>query len=270
MKNSNYIIETKIAKGRNLEFIEKRIKRINEAVAFDTGTRELPKKSIITTLNNGKEVLFMKPGKEAFREKPNIHDMYPSVFYDGKNEVEGYAFDDIWEYLIKISIINQLTFKKVLTILYRVCYLYDHTFINETQLRYEPNEHLKDYLSKLDFSLKDGFADKFKKDEIGLIEFIHFIDLLGWNEDVKYNTLGSETFIGKNKRIGRVNTILSVISVPLMVNDFLANIIENVNYIERINVRLILSTMQKLSKSRGICVLTNRELIKYLTPFLQD
>ncbi len=210
----------------------------------------------------------MKPGKEAFRQNPNIHDMYPCVVGNGKNEVDGYAFDDIWEYLIKISIINQITFKKVLTIIYRICYLYDHSFINEKQLRYDPNEQLLDYLHKLDFSLKEGFEDKFKKEHIGLIEFLHFVDLLGWNEDVKYNTVGNEPFIGKNKRTGRVNTVLSIISVPLMVNDFLANIIENVNYIEKINVRLILSTMQKLSKSRGICVLTNKELTKYLHPFL--
>ncbi|OGU13013.1 MAG: hypothetical protein A2X61_10550 [Ignavibacteria bacterium GWB2_35_12] len=268
MDNDYKIIDTKILKGRIPDFHEKRKVRISEAILFKLGTKYKPKKTLITTLFNGKEVYFMKPGKEVFRENPNIHDMYPCIGKNGNNEVEGFAFDDIWEYLIKISIINQLTFKKVLTIIYRLCYFFDHTIIEQNKIRYNPNEKLTDYLFKLDFSLKDGFADKFKKEELGLFEFLHFIDLLGWNEDVKYNTIDSKPFIGKNKRTGRVNTILSIISVPLMVNDFLANIIENVNYIEKINVKLILSTMQKLSKSRGICVLTNRELVNYLKPFL--
>jgi hypothetical protein len=53
-----------------------------------------------------------------------------------------------------------------------------------------------------------------------------------------------------------------------MVNEFVINIIENVNYIEKINIKLILSTLQKLSKTRGICVLTNKELVMKLQSFL--
>lgn len=268
MSNLQNVLQTRIAKGRNIDYIDKRIIRIKEALTFIYGTRDEPIKTVVAELSNGKEVCFYKPGKEAFRERPNINDMYPCILSNNVNEVDSFAFDDIWEYLIKISIINQLTFRKVLIVLYRICYFYDHKLINETMLRYQPNEEIFDYIQKLDFSLKEGFEDKFKNHGLGLIEFLHFVDILGWNEDVKYNIIDSNPNIGKNKRIGRVNTILSIISVPLMVNDFLSNIIENVNYIEKINVRLILSTMQKLSKSRGICVLTNKELVKDLSPFL--
>jgi hypothetical protein len=103
------------------------------------------------------------------------------------------------------------------------------------------------------------------------MEYLNFIDLLGWNEDVKYHVKNSKPdFQDRAKNAGRVNTIISVISVPLMINDFLSNIIENVNYVEKINVRLILSTMQKLSKSRGICVLPHSTLQKYLNPYLEN
>jgi len=247
-----------------------RIKRINEAIKFKSGTIDNPVKTVITTLYNKKKVYFLKPGKETQRKIPNKFDMFPNVGKNNIDETSGFTFEVLWEYLIKISIINQITFKKVLMLLYRICYFADHKEISPNILRYKPPNEIIDYIDKLDFSLKDGFKDKFKKNEIGLHEFLHFVDILGWNEDVKYHIEnGKATFEGKySVNVGRVNTIKSIISVPLMVNDFLHNIFENVKHVERINVRLILSTMQKFSKSRGICVLSNKELLKYLKPYL--
>lgn len=265
------IIKTKIFRS-NEDFIFLRKQRVAEAIAFKGGTIENPEKIIISALPNGKESYFYKPGKETQRTVPNIHDMFPNVGSNNKSETDGFSFELIWEYIIKISIINQLTFKKVLVLLYRLCFFLDHKEIEKSKIRYFPSPEIFDYISKMDFALKDGFKDKFKKDEIGLLEFLHFIDLLGWNEDVKYHIKNAEPdFEDKSKKnVGRTNTIISVISVPLMINDFLSNIIENVKYIEKINVRLILSTMQKLSKSRGICVLSHKELQKYLNPYLEN
>lgn len=262
------IIKTKIFRSSE-KFILQRAQRIAEAIAFEGRTIENPKRHLIAVLPNGKESYFLKPGKETQRAIPNIHDMFPNVGRGNKSETEGYTFEIIWEYLIKISIINQLTFKKVLVLLYRLCFLLDHQEIESGKLRYSPSPEILDYIAKIDFALKEGFKDKFKKDEIGLLEYLHFVDLLGWNEDVKYHTKNSKPDFEDRKTAGRTNTILSVISVPLMINDFLSNIIENVNYIEKINVRLILSTMQKLSKSRGICKLSHTELQKYLDPYLE-
>lgn len=262
------IIKTKIFRSSE-KFIFQRAQRIAEAITFEGGTIANQKKHLIFTLPNGKESYFLKPGKETQRAIPNIHDMFPNVGRGNKSETEGYTFELIWEYLIKISIINQLTFKKVLVLLYRLCFLIDHKEIESGKLRYSPSPEILDYIAKIDFALKEGFKDKFKKDEIGLLEYLHFVDLLGWNEDVKYHIKNSKPDFEDRKTAGRTNTILSVISVPLMINDFLSNIIENVNYIEKINVRLILSTMQKLSKSRGICVLSHTELQKYLDPYLE-
>ncbi|MBI5327191.1 MAG: hypothetical protein HZB80_02715 [Deltaproteobacteria bacterium] len=264
------IIKTKIFRSSE-DFILKRAQRITEAIAFEGGNIANPKKHLISTLPNGKESYFLKPGKETQRAVPNIHDMFPNVGSNNKSETDGYTFEVVWECLVKISIINQLTFKKVLVLLYRLCFLLDHQEIENGRFRYLPSQEILDYIAKIDFALKEGFKDKFKKDEIGLLEFLHFIDLLGWNEDVKCHIKDAKPdFEDRSKRnVGRTNTIISIISVPLMINDFLSNIIENVNYIEKINVRLILSTMQKLSKSRGICVLSHTELQKYLNPYLE-
>jgi len=263
------VIKTKIFRSSN-DFILQREKRILEAIEFEGGTIEKPKKHLISILPNGKEVYFLKPGKETQRNIPNVHDMFPNIGINDKSETNSFSFEIIWEYLVKLSIINQITFKKVLVLLYRLCFFIDHQEIKGL-IRYSPSKELLDYISKIDFTMKEGFKDKFKKDEIGLMEYLNFIDLLGWNEDVKYHVKNSKPdFQDRAKSTGRVNTIISVISVPLMINDFLSNIIENVNYVEKINVRLILSTMQKLSKSRGICVLPHTTLQKYLNPYLEN
>ncbi|MDR0927232.1 MAG: hypothetical protein LBO69_05640 [Ignavibacteria bacterium] len=263
------IIETKIFRNTK-EYQFQREQRIIEAVSFSSGTIEKQKKHIISILPNGKETYFLKPGKETIRTNPNIYDMFPNVGKDNASETDSFSFDVIWEYLLKISIINQITFKKVLVLLYRLCYFIDHKEIAK-KIRYSPSKELLDYIDKIDFSLKDGFRDKFKKDEIGLLEFLNFVDLLGWNEDVKYHTVNNQpNFINYGKNVGRINTILSIISVPLKINDFLDNIIKNAKVIENIDIKLILSTMQTLSKSRGIYALPHSKLQEYLKPYLID
>jgi hypothetical protein len=265
------VIKTKIFKS-NKNYLSERAQRIAEAIALQGGDITEPKRHLISALPNGKQAYFLKPGKETQRAVPNIHDMFPNVGMGDTSETANFTFELIWEYLVKISILNQLTFKKVLVLLYRVCYFIDHQEDGQDKLRYLPSTELFEYIAKIDFALKEGFKDKFKSDEIGVLEFLFFIDLLGWNEDVKYHVKdGQPDFENTTRRnVGRPNTILSVISVPLMINDFLSNIIENVDHVEKINVRLILFTLQRLSKSRGIHVLSHVALQRYLSPYMEQ
>lgn len=262
------IIRTKIFRI-NANFTNQRSVRIAEAIAFESGTIENPIKTVISVLPSGKEAYFLKPGKETLRATPNIHDMFPNVGKNNQSETDGYTFEIMWEYLIKISIINQITFKKILVLLYRLCSLLDHQEVETGKLRYSPSKDLSDYIGKIDFSLRDGFKDKFKTEEIGLWEYLYFIDLIGWNEDVKYHVKDSiPNFKTVNKRKGRVNTILTIICAPLMISNFIQDIIQKTKNYGIIDVKLITSTIQKFTKSRGICVLSNRDLLEYLQPYL--
>ena len=264
------IINTKIFKS-NKDFILTRAKRIEEAIAFEGGTIEKQKKHLISSLPDGKESYFFKPGKETLRKVPNVYDMAPNVGAKGISETENWTFEKVWEYLIKISIINQITFKKVLVLLYRNCFLLDHQEIKKGKFRYLPSTEISEYIDKIEFGLKDGFMDKFRTKEIGLLEYLHFIDLLGWNEDVKYHIVkGKPDFIKYDKKVGRVNTILSVISAPLMISNFILDIIHKTEQKGIIDVKLITTTIQMFAKSRGICVLANKELLKHLTPYLKN
>jgi hypothetical protein len=263
MTAHDIIVETKIFKS-NKDFIHQRSLRIAEAITFKSGTIERPKKTLISVLPNGKESYFLKPGKETLRAKPNIHDMFPNVGSNNKSETDGYTFEIMWEYLIKISIINQITFKKVLVLLYRLCFLLDHQEIKTGKLRYSPSKDLSDYIDKIDFSLMDGFKDKFKTEELGLWEYLHFIDLFAWNEDVKYHIVeGKPDFKKHDKKIGRVNTILSVINVPLIIDGFLRT-----NYYDNIDVKLLLSTFVEPREPKNYWEISNEQLVKYARPYL--
>lgn len=100
---------------------------------------------------------------------------------------------------------------------------------------------------------------------------MHFIDLLGWNEDVKYHIVdGKPDFKKFPPKAGRVNTILSVISAPLLISNFIFDIIYKTEHKGIIDVKLITQTIQMFAKSRGICVLTNKELLNQLTPYLEN
>lgn len=261
------IIETRIFRS-NKDFLDARRRRIDEALSFQGGSRENPKKHVISTLPNGKEAYYKKPGKEAFQKAPNIHDMSVWVGKNDANEFESYTFEDIWAYLVECSMNNQSLLKKILTLLYRLCYFLDHLPDTHGNLRYSPSKKMRDYIDKIDLDVQRGFKDKFKKKGEGILEYLHFIDLLAWNEDVKYYTKNDGNFSMKDKNVGRPNTIISVISMPLMINDFMSNIIENAKDVGKINVRLILTAMQQLSKSRGVCVLSHEKLRQYLSPHL--
>jgi hypothetical protein len=257
----------------NKEFRNRRIKLIEEAIAFEGGTIQNPIKHIISSLPNEKASYFLKPGKEAQRKKPNIYDMTPNVGVTSEaSEAANWTFENIWEYLIKISIFSQATFKKVLVILYRICFLIDHKEDGNGNLRYLPSKEILDYINNIEtFVLKDSFMDKFKTKEIGLLEYLHFIDLLGWNEDVKYHIVdGKPDFIKYKLRVGRINTILSIISAPILISNFIIEIIDKTEKKGIIDVKLITSTIQIFTKTRGMCVLSNKDLARTLSPYLEN
>jgi hypothetical protein len=255
------------SRSNSKDFIEKRTKLIEEAINFPRGTFESQIKTVIFKLNNGKEAYFLKPGKETLRKTPNVHDMLPCVAGD----FDKWAFEQIWEYLIKISIIQQASFKKVLVLLYRLCYYIDHEVVNN-KLRYQPPTQILEYINNLEkFVLKDGFQEKFKTAEVELLEFLYFVDLLAWNEDIKYHSNENKAdFTEQNKKnVGRVNTILTIISAPILISKFINNIIENTKTNGVIDVKLITTTIQKFTKTRGLCVLSNPQLLEFLQPYLE-
>ncbi|GAB6394767.1 MAG: hypothetical protein MdMp024_1079 [Bacteroidales bacterium] len=89
------------------------------------------------------------------------------------------------------------------------------------------------------------------------------------SEDVKYHTVnGKADFTERKPRAGRVNTVLTIISTPLLIGKFIKNIIDSAKPNHIINVRLITDTIQQFVRTRGLCVLSGKQLLEELEPYL--
>lgn len=256
-------METKILKGQNKkDFIEKRKRLIEKALVFPKGDDlQHQVRSVVKQIDKDTLAVFYKPGKEAFRKTPNPNDMLPMVLHQGQDITPKWAFEQMWEYLLKIFIIQGEAFKKVLVLLYRLCYMIDYEGD-----AYAPSGPILEEINKLQhYVLNPGFKEKFGEEPLPLLYFLYFVDLLAWNEDVKYQSV--EMF--KKQQKGRVNTILSILSAPLLISKFIQNIIANYAT-GKIDVHLITTTIQKFSKTRGLCVLPQKVLLKELFPYLSE
>jgi hypothetical protein len=238
----------------------KRIKRIKEAMAFESGTLDNPRKHVIATLPKNIEVYFLKPGKEVANVKrPNPYDMTPVV---GNPDIK-LKFEDVWSYLSKISVINFDSFKVVLTLIYRNAYLIDHVEKEEGVIRYQPNEVITKCIYDIDTEIGDILP-------FGLMGLLHFLDLLGWNEDLKYHIENNRpTFSGKYPyNTGRINTLLTCIRVPYQASLFVNHCLKKAENRRDIDFPLLFTIMQQFAKSRGTCTPTQKQLREWLSPYI--
>jgi len=251
------MIITKIVKGHPKEVKEKRTLRIKEAINFPLGTKENPTHNIISKIGKT-EVYFNKPGKEYFREgkTQNINDMTPGVgdYYDK------YSFGDIWKDLLNISVcLSEDSLKKLFVIIYRLAYLLDCKEV-DGKVRFEPCTEIMDEINNIQKEINKANKD-FK-----VLEFLNFIDILGWNEDVKYQA----DLSFKPPRKGRINNILTMISIPLMYKNFVNMVIENKNNLENVDYSTLIDIAQDFARTRGVAPISNVKLVEHLSPFLID
>ena len=238
----------------------KRGKRILESLNWESGTQEKPLKHIVATLPNGSEVYFLKPGKEVFNEKrPNPNDMLPVV---NRPELK-LRFDDLWTQLSRISVLDFEYFKAVLVLIYRNAYFLDHIAKSEGIIRYSPNSQVMGFIEQVE-SKVGGTSS------LGLLELLYFLDILGWNEDMKYHVEnGKPTFSGQyNSNVGRINTLLTCIRVPYQAAQFVTHCLSKADDKKNIDFSSLFTIMQQFAKSRGTCTPTQKQLLDWLSPYL--
>ena len=159
-----------------------------------------------------------------------------------------------------------------MVLLYRLCFFHDHK-CKDGKWRYSPSDEINKLIHDLDnLVLRDGFKDKFKESEpLTLLQFLLFVDLLSWNEDVKYNAPKGEPYFKSISKsyTGRTNTILSIISAPLLISEFIEDIIVKSQSGGVIDVKLITAVIQKFTRTRGLCKLNYNDLQEKLKPYLE-
>ena len=67
---------------------------------------------------------------------------------------------------------------------------------------------------------------------------------------------------------GRINNILSMISIPLIFKKFVDEVIDNKDNIENIDFSSLIDIAQDFSRTRGVSPISNTALIEHLYPFL--
>jgi len=255
------ILRTEIINFRNREkepFVKKRRKRIEEAVSWEGGpSTENPEEIVVDKLPSGQEAYFLKPGKETERKEPNPNDMAPRIEGVYKN----YTFQDTWEIISRTSVKNFEYFKALLVLIYRNTYLLDHRE-KKGGIRYDPSEEIKDVIKTLDKEFKDILPEG---NTLGLL---YFLDLLGWNEDVKYQAPRTDYDLFSDFNVGRVNNLLTSIKIPYKLSVFVRDVLDYSGDPKEIPFGEGLETVQDLTVSRGTCKPTQGELREWFSPML--
>lgn len=188
--------------------------------------------------------------------------MTPNVGESFKN----FKFADIWGLLCKLNnTISSENYKKLSAIIYRMAYLMDYKDVNG-KLRFAPAGELKSEIEEIQREVNE------KNVKADILSFLYFLDVLSWNEDVKYHTNNNSPDFsdGQKRKNGRINTLLSCISIPMLFQEFVNEVIKSGGKKENIDYSVIIGVAQNFAKTRGVQPLSNKELIKFFTPYLSE
>lgn len=121
----------------------------------------------------------------------NPNDMRPTVWVDGEEvEFDG-SFDHVFNFFQQVSKIDMKALEILGCLMYRNAFLLDH----DAELNYLPSEEAIAYLNQV-IPVYEG---------ISVEAYLHYMEMIAWNEDVKYHTLGYDVHTG----IGRKNNMLT-------------------------------------------------------------
>ena len=121
----------------------------------------------------------------------NPNDMHPTVWADGvEKEFDG-SFDHVFTFFQYVSRIDTAALEVLGCLMFRNAFLLDHN----ADLQYCPPQEAIDYLNKV-IPVYEG---------ISVEAYLHYLEMIAWNEDVKYSTLGYDVHAGT----GRENNMLT-------------------------------------------------------------
>ena len=178
-----------------------------EAINWPTGKNQMSR--IVTPLSKINEYTIAagKPGKEAApdyrgcinyktREKTNNpNDMNPMILKNNNKINKNFTFEEMFESIEKLMRKDIFGLDLLGCLIFRNAFMLDHIKNKDNRWRYAPSNDIVSLIEKR-IPIISGVP-------AGV--FLHFLDLLAINEDVKVYTLGHTEF----KEYGRVNTLLT-------------------------------------------------------------
>ncbi len=190
-------------------------------------------------------VSLCKYGKEFYRDgdRKNINDMRPSVVKNGEilQSVKG-GFNDIFRLLEMCKKRKQDKVLRAFAVLFlRNVFLIDHEDPSGGYYIYEPNEELVQFI-----------CDKQQEYEgVPMEVYIHYLDAIALNEDVKYYTKGKLTSLKRS--VGRENNMRTYLY-------YICCLLSHIDWSEYI---------YKLITSRGVAPITNKDIAKSFPEFFK-
>lgn len=222
--------QTSEAGRKRLHNIQWITKLPQEGLLFQKDVRQV----LIHTTESGEELYIQYPGKESARpdEKKRPYDFFP-IIKTGNGYADDYSFWDIWRLLFdqleprKQSLQEEM--RVLAAVFYRMAFMVDHELLESPAFdvreinfkedggqqvlsrkrepfagvyAYRPPKEICDYLSR-----------KIDCGKISFEAFLHYNNLLAWNEDSKYYYRAVQKGKAWMGAIGRVNNLLTHISV---------------------------------------------------------
>jgi len=186
-----------------------------------------------------------KPGKEAEPDwggRPNPNDMTPTLFCDGLRVDFTPSFTGIFREFQHMGAsydeqgrASELSLELLACLLFRAAFMLDHTETSPGSRcwRYTPPVPVLDILEQE--------LPCIEEQSVPTRVFLHLIDALAWNEDVKYNPDGAH--LGGT---GRQNTLLTCVKVIGVVMD-------------RVSIADVIGHM---TVARGVSPITQRDALR--------
>jgi hypothetical protein len=230
LQNTSVGAESSAKRMTNIQWI---VGLPREGLAFQKKTKQL----LITKTDNGEEVFIQYPGKESARSEDRRRpwDFFPRVRKDNEFGSD-LDFQAIWDILfegLQPLISKSREWASILaTVFYRMAFMNDHVIGMEqlrTKVRYlsydnTGREHVVEEKTGLvnpwyRYSPKKEIIDRITEivplwGGMSFEAFLHYNDLLAWNEDCKYFYRMQQTDPrGWIRQTGRVNTLLTHVSI---------------------------------------------------------
>ena len=258
----------KLGSERKKELTRNRSEMIEEAVDWPLGK---------SPVNASLGLFYTKPGNKV-SEPLGEFDFRPWV----KLDTDPPAFDYMWTELSRIPLYTGFEeFRAVLVLVYRMAYLVDHKPNDQGKLRYSPSGPVDACITEIEGKLDANVAAEDKVPAYGLRAFLHFLDLLALNEDVKYHhsSDGEAVFKAEGERTkgqefsfeaGRINNLLSAIKASYLVHELIDSVLKNSSNPRAIDTRGIFSVTQSLMVSNGVCPAQRSELLDWFNGYIYE
>jgi len=196
----------------------RRLEAVEEALSWKKGYNQDSRE--VTKLYFVREyaIAIAKPGKEAdpnykgcthyiTREKMNnVNDMNPQILRDGEKIGKNATFEDMFGDIEKLKRADLFGLELIGMLLYRAAFMLDHKKNKEGHWRYEPPEEILEILEKRIPTIA-GTPTRI---------YLHFLEILSLNEDIKMHTLGRPEL---KQDYGRINTLLTFVHLIAVLID---------------------------------------------------